>query len=115
MYNKEFEQSKHGAYILNIDNQGRGGTHWVACILSPGKVEYFDSYGMPPNFTAKNLYYNDTYIQDPANPNDAACGYYCVHFLYYVYKSKLPYKKYLEMFKGKNGLSIIKKFFSTDI
>ena len=44
----DFDFNKNGNYILNLDNDDRGGTHWVACIINNKYIFYFDSFGYKP-------------------------------------------------------------------
>ena len=36
--------------IANTDPNNKPGQHWVAMFLEEGKEEFFDSYGLPPQF-----------------------------------------------------------------
>jgi len=39
----------HSPCIINLDDFGSLGTHWVCCWCTKnGKYEYFDSFGLPP-------------------------------------------------------------------
>ena len=37
---------KYGAYIINLDEYGDVGTHWVALYVKNNEVIYFDSFGV---------------------------------------------------------------------
>jgi len=39
----------HSSCIINLDDFGSLGTHWVCCWQTNGNYEYFDSFGLPPN------------------------------------------------------------------
>jgi hypothetical protein len=46
--------------IINLDDSSGGGTHWVACAFSNGKVMLYDSFGRAatdilPSLSLKNL------------------------------------------------------------
>ena len=40
----------HSPCIINLDDFGSLGTHWVCCwpAKDKGTYEYFDSFGLPP-------------------------------------------------------------------
>lgn len=76
--------------ILNTDEVGKNGTHWV-CIYKDSKCgEFFDSLGKPPEhyhdywqrelMSNNNCYwYNCTQIQ----PNNTrTCGEYCIVYIF---------------------------------
>ena len=73
---------------VNTDPSYKDGQHWVAFfIISPTKVEYYDSLGeWPPisrpikNFIRKfsQVEYNDGIIQ---NPLSSTCGLHAIYFL----------------------------------
>jgi hypothetical protein len=71
--------------IANTDPHDRRGQHWVAMYASsPTRVEFFDSYGMPPEVYASLRIrfaihsYNTQPLQSVFSN---ACGHYCVYFL----------------------------------
>jgi hypothetical protein len=75
--------------VVNTDPAHKPGTHWIACYFDKNRhLDYFDSYGDPPNtynklaeFASKNsstLSYNDQQLQ---GPNTDVCGHYCIAFL----------------------------------
>ena len=37
---------KYGAYIINLDEYSKIGTHWVALYVHNDDVTYFDSFGV---------------------------------------------------------------------
>ena len=37
---------KQGAYVINLDEHGNTGTHWVSLFVKANKVIYFDSFGI---------------------------------------------------------------------
>ena len=81
-----------GGYIFNLQNdQEGGGTHWTCAFVKNNKFIYFDSFaGQPPvdiikfaKNNKKKIYYNLNIIQ---NLKTDSCGYYCLHFLYFMTK-----------------------------
>ena len=81
--------------IINTDNSDMPGEHWVAIFKNNNKVEYFDSFGLPPlheeiihylnNVSKMGWAYNTVTFK---NEKSDACGMYCVMFL------KLKFKGY---------------------
>ena len=75
--------------IVNTDTSDRQGEHWVAIIiLSDGKGEYFDSYGLPPlhnefldflDYNCPNGWkFNEVTLQCLSC---ITCGHYCVAYI----------------------------------
>ena len=74
--------------IVNLDNMGNKGTHWVAVYNDPKShyVEYFDSYGMQPpveilsylETAEKPILFNTTQVQATGTDN---CGYLCINYI----------------------------------
>ena len=62
------------------------GSHWVATFVKDGRINYFDSFGLPPfqeivNHAEKknlNLIHQNNQIQDLST---TTCGYFCLYFL----------------------------------
>jgi hypothetical protein len=82
---------KNGGYIINLDNSGSAGTHWVALYIDNSDACYWDSFGMVGPLQVlkfcknKHLIHNKDQIQ---NLNQSACGYYCIAFLHFMNKAK---------------------------
>ena len=78
----------HSPCIINLDDFGSLGTHWVCCWHAKnGTYEYFDSFGLPPPLEwqkemsmhgIKHFFRNDNQIQWEQS---VRCGYYCLLFL----------------------------------
>ena len=78
----------HSPCIINLDDFGNLGTHWVCCWRSKnGTYEYFDSFRLPPPLEweketlmhgKKHFFRNDNQIQWEQS---VRCGYYCLLFL----------------------------------
>ena len=77
------------ALIANTDPISKPGTHWVAFFFDPdGNVEYFDSYGLPPqNSDLENFFrkhgvkrhsHNSEILQSILS---TVCGHWCLAFL----------------------------------
>ena len=83
----EVKPLHHSPCIINMDDFGSLGTHWVCCWPGKKGMEYFDSFGMPPPLEwekeiawlgHKNFLHNDNQIQAVRS---VRCGYYCPLFL----------------------------------
>jgi hypothetical protein len=69
--------------ILNLDDSGGKGTHYVGWVKNREDKLYFDSYGLlPPTELLKYLgdpvYYNSERIQPD---NEVFCGHLCLYVL----------------------------------
>lgn len=102
------------AYIINLDDSGSSGTHWVGLLKSKNKNEggatlYYDSYGVeyPPqsviDLGIKNLLANDSthqYLGD----NSILCGYYCLKIIKSVIVDGMSYDESLDQFEELNDI-----------
>ena len=72
---------KVGLYILNTDPIDSPGQHWTVFYKpNRGPVEFFDSFGHPPQYYHRHWkakIYNRKQLQAP---NSTVCGLYCVYF-----------------------------------
>ena len=95
----------HSPCIINLDDFGSLGTHWVCCWPAKDKdtYEYFDSFGFPPPLEWQqemsmhgmtHFFRKDNQIQWEKS---VRCGYYCLLFLN-------------ERNKGTNFADILKMF-----
>ena len=73
------------AFVVNTDKADMPGEHWVACYMSaPSRLEFFDSYGMPPSMYPNiTLPCSATHV---SNVNlqgfgSRVCGHYCILFV----------------------------------
>jgi len=70
-------------YIVNMEDSGGEGTHWVAIYNRKHMSIYYDSFGLPPppdiirfmKTSRKQLVMTDVQIQ---NIKSNACGYFCI-------------------------------------
>jgi hypothetical protein len=104
----------YGSFILNLDETGAGGSHWVA-FFSPKNSSYsyyFDSYGIYPpesvkkyssSLKKKDIIFNTKQIQ---SFRSNFCGQYSLVFLYFMQKEKGTYnqrfEKFLKLFQKYN-------------
>jgi len=69
--------------ILNLDDGGKGGTHWVAWSKSKQENIYFDSFGIQPpleiiDYLGSPVFYPTEQVQ----PHDQVfCGHLCLYVL----------------------------------
>ena len=87
------QKIKDGAYVINLDEYGDVGTHWIALFCNRSEIAYFDSFGVEhvpeeiKEFVGnKNIILNTFRVQ--AN-NSVMCGYFCIGFIGFL----LPVKK----------------------
>lgn len=96
-----------GGMIVNTDESHLPGTHWVAIFIDKkGKLEFFDSYGLPP-LVQHHINYLDKYkynTQMLQSPTSALCGHYCMLYLDNKFRG-ISMKKFLEQMKHDNVYS----------
>ncbi len=108
MMNNQFTVPLNGYYILNLENKGSNGSHWVCVICRTQECFYFDSFGAPPTQNVHQrlktkyhkIYMNNSIIQDLESE---MCGWFCIGLILHVHKnSHMPFIKacdqYLDMF-----------------
>ena len=110
----------HSPCIINLDDFGSLGTHWVCCWpKGKGLYEYFDSFGLPPPLEWEkemsmhgmtHFFRNDNQIQWEQS---VRCGYYCLLFLNERNKGT-SFADILKMFSNDllQNEEIVKKYFS---
>ena len=70
---------KDGAYVINLDDQQRKGTHWVSLFVNRNTAVYFDSFGIehiPQEVLSK------------IRGKSIMCLFYCIAFLEYMIAGK---------------------------
>ena len=79
--------------IVNTDPSNKPGSHWLAIYYYVnGEAEFFDSYGLNPNFYGLDNYLNKTSLNWTYNKKQIQsfysnlCGYYC--FFYLMFKCR---------------------------
>ena len=111
---------KHSPCIINLDELGNQGTHWVCCFPSSTSLNYFDSFGMPyPEEYAKRakkdniqIIYNTSQYQELTS---VLCGYYCLFVLHRAMVFNENHPNILKVFNEKNqkyNENFIKKYFN---
>jgi hypothetical protein len=95
---------KTSAYVINTDEHYKQGQHWVAIFYTKKRTcEFFDSFGMGPEF-----YGLDKFISKTSNScitNNIAlqsfiseyCGYYCILFIL-LRSRNISFNKFLNYF-----------------
>ena len=76
------------AYIINSDPSYRPGEHWIAVYFDKqGRGEFFDSYGLHPDFngftTLMNQNSNEWIYNNKTLRSlfSVVCGYYCIYYV----------------------------------
>ena len=75
-----------GNYIINLDLDNRGGSHFIACVSLPDKIYWYDPFGTINNILKdfiektfkKKVIYNNVQNQKYQEKN---CGLRCLSFL----------------------------------
>lgn len=100
--------------VVNLDDQGRPGTHWVAFHVprTGPNAYYYDSYGAPPpelvlarlKQSRKHVLYNRVQMQTLGS---TACGWYCIAWLRAMRGNDSPdsFLGFVDSFKVNNGLA----------
>lgn len=70
--------------IINLDDFGKLGTHWVCCWCNADEFEYFDSFGLPNNCQIQWI-------------GGECCRWYCLLFLNKPYEGRV-FSQVLDMF-----------------
>ena len=84
--------TKNGAYVINLDEYRDIGTHWVALYVHNKTIIYFDSFGVEHipreimKFIARkkiltNIYRIQAY-------DSIMCGYFCIGFINFIFNGK---------------------------
>ena len=83
---------KDGAYVINLDEYGDLGTHWIALFFNRNEIVDFDSFGVervPEEIKGfvenKNIIVSIFRVQ----ANDSVmCGYFCIGFIDFILAGK---------------------------
>jgi hypothetical protein len=110
----------NSSYVVNLDKNINQGTHWVAIYNDPKNdyVEYFDSYGMPPNTDTeeflhssdKSVKFNTSALQHLLSKS---CGYFAAWYIMERSKGKSQYDVLYSMDQSNALINemVIKKIF----
>jgi len=86
--NEIFNVKPPAFVIVNTDEKGRNGKHWVAMYINKNRCEFFDSFGQSPTYYhkywetnfkrySKDYVYNKVVLQ---NPQSNKCGKFCIYY-----------------------------------
>ncbi len=76
-----------GSYVVNTENFGLPGQHWVAFFSYDNKLDVFDSFGAHPASYNKNIktwsdqVYNVRQNEELQSRDTTVCGQYCMFFI----------------------------------
>ena len=90
--NKLPKITQDGGYVVNLDDMGQSGTHWVAIFINDDRATYFDSFGVEhlPEEVKRFLVNKDLHVNifrvQPAR--SVLCGYYGIKFLDFMFDGK---------------------------
>ena len=91
------------SFISNTEEHNENGEHWCAWVVRDDTINFFDSFGRPPNCKTLPKHYEDItrnfkYIKYTnfrvQGWGSKACGYFCIHFIY-VLSLGLDYKDFV--------------------
>ena len=85
--------TRDGGYVINLDDYGKAGTHWVACHINDTKATYFDSFGVEHLPKEVKKFFSDMSRVDKniyriQDYNSVMCGYFCIGFIDYMLNGK---------------------------
>ena len=111
------QKIKDGAYVINLDEYGDVGTHWIALFCNRSEIGYFDSVGVehiPEEIKEfvenKNIIANFFRVQ--AN-SSVMCGYFCIGFIDFMLAGKklTDFTSLFSPYDFKNNGDIILSYF----
>ena len=111
---------KKGAYIINLDEYGNTGTHWVSLFVKANKVIYFDSFGMEHIPKEINKFINNNNIESNIFRiqvyDSIMRGYFCTEFINYMLKGKtlLDYTNLFSPNDFKKNDQVIRRIFKNE-
>ena len=84
---------KDWAYVINLDEYSKIGTHWVALYVHIDDVAYFDSFGIEhipkdiKTFIGRSLSITTNIFRIQAY-DSIMCGYFCIGFINFMIEGK---------------------------
>ena len=109
-----------GFYIINADDEDRGGTHWIAIYNQPNHkfCIYYDSFGMDADkrviqfMKSSNKPVIGVSIQSQ-DENAKSCGYWCIYFLNFMRtKSLSKYLSHIHSIDQTINENMLRKYFN---
>ena len=111
---------KKGAYVINLDEYEKTGTHWVSLFVKANKVIYFDSFGIEHIPKEINKFIGNNNIESDIfriqTYDSIKCRYFCKEFINYMLKGKtlLDYTNLFSPNDFKKNDQIIKRMFKNE-
>ena len=113
--------TKKGAYVINLDEYGNNGTHWIALFIKTNEFIYFDSFGIEHipkeinKFIGSNKKIKANIFRIPAY-DSIMCEYFCIEFINYMLKGKklLDYTNLFSPNDFKKNDRVIKRIFKNE-
>ena len=111
---------KKGAYVINVDEYGNTGTHWVSLFVKPKYTVYFDSFGIEHIPKEINKFIGNNDIKSNLFRMQAydliMCIYFCIEFINYMLKGKalLDYANLFSPNDFKKNDQVIKRIFKNE-
>ena len=105
---------------MNLDEYENTCTHWVASVVKPNEVIYFDSFGIEhiPNEIKKYIGNNNikSNIFRIQAYDSIMCGYYCIEFINYMLKGKtlLGYTNLFSPNDFKKTIELLKEYLKNE-
>ena len=109
-------------YIINLDNFGSPGFHWIAVYVSIKYIYIFDSFGRNflndpfisaflRSFANQRIFVSSPYILQ--HHNSSTCGLYCILFILILSRG-YSFNQFISMFNLKrtkcNDLAVVSYF-----
>ena len=80
---------KNGAYVVNLDDLGAPGTHWVVVYCKGNNVTYFDSFAVGHILVEVKIFVKGKTITSNIyrlqHYYSIMCGYYCIAFIDHMF------------------------------
>ena len=111
---------KKGAYIINFDEYGNTGAHWVSLFVKANKVIYFDSFGIEHIPKEINKFINNNNFESNIYRiqvyDSIMGGYFCTEFINYMLKGKtlLDYTNLFSPNDFKKNDQVIRRIFKNE-
>lgn len=105
---------QNGSYVINMDKDDIGGTHWISFYVNGKRAVYYDSFGEEApteilNFCKRSgvkLIMNSFQVQ---HIDDIECGWWCISFLHWMEKHKTVNGFNLNMFNKQFSFTKLKE------
>ena len=121
---------KKGAYVINLDEYKKAGTHWVSLFVKTNEIIYFDSFCIEHIPKEINKFIHPKELGSAVGSNkkikanifriqaydSIMCGYFCIEFINYMLKGKtlLDYTNLFSPDDFKKNDQISKRIFKNE-